>query len=214
MTMLPGAFSCSWGAPSAAASSTSTTTSSGSYSTSISPSASSAAYLVSATTAATPAPVNVTRSISSTRGVLTKFSTPPACHAHGRAGRSSKSFPVKTATTPGAAAAFVVSMLLIRACAYGERAIDTWVIPGSLRSSRYLAAPVIRLGSSTRLTGSPTSLVVGASAVVVIAPPPQLRGRLERCSRSRCTGRDSLRARTGSRRRSDPGSPRADRPWP
>ena len=39
---------------------------------------------VSATTAATPAPVNVTRSISSARGVATKFSTPPACQAHGQ----------------------------------------------------------------------------------------------------------------------------------
>ncbi len=125
MTMLPGAFSCSCGAPSAVACSASTTTSSGSQSTSISASASSAASRLSATTAATPAPVKVTRSISSALGVLTKFSTPPACHAHGSGGRCSKSLPVTTAITPGTAAAFVVSMLPIRACAYGERRIAT-----------------------------------------------------------------------------------------
>jgi hypothetical protein len=60
IAMLPGAFSCSWSAPSSAARSASTTTSRGSQSTSISSSASSAAYLLSATTAATPAPVKVT----------------------------------------------------------------------------------------------------------------------------------------------------------
>ena len=56
---------------------------------------------VSATTAATPAPVKVDLSISSARGVTTWFSVPAACQAHGSGFRCAKSLPVKTATTPG-----------------------------------------------------------------------------------------------------------------
>ena len=56
---------------------------------------------VSATTAATPAPVKATLSISSARGVTMWFSAPAACQAHGSGLRCSKSCPVKTPTTPG-----------------------------------------------------------------------------------------------------------------
>ncbi len=92
--MLRAAASWSCGAPSSTARSASTTTSRGSQSTSIRERASSAATRVSATTAATPAPVNVTRSISSARGVATKFSAPAACQAHGSGFSCSKSLPV------------------------------------------------------------------------------------------------------------------------
>src|SRR5581483_10653018 len=167
MHTFPGAASWICGAPSSTARSGSTTTSSGSQSTSTSPSASSAASGVSATTAATAAPVNVTLSISSARGVATWFSTPPACQAHGSGLRCSKSLPVYTPSTPGAAAAALVSMPRMRACAYGERSTATCASPVSRTSSRKRAAPVIRRGSSTRLTGAPISGLVGSVAVAI-----------------------------------------------
>ena len=42
---------------------------------------------------------------------------------------------VSTATTPGTAAALVVSIFLMRACACGERVKSPYSMPGSLRSS-------------------------------------------------------------------------------
>src|SRR5512134_412813 len=112
-------------------------------------------------TTATPAPVCVTRSISRTRGVLTLFWMRPAsaCQAHGSAGRSLKSSPVNTATTPGCFLAFSVLICLILACAYGLRRIAACTIPVSFTSSRYLASPVIRRGSSLRLIAAPITFV-------------------------------------------------------
>ena len=192
--MFDGAFSWIWGAPSETACSASTTTGSGSQSTSIRASASSAVYRSSATTTATPAPRWVTRSISSTRGVLTLFSAPVTCHAHGSGFRCSKSFPVNTPTTPGAVRAFSTSIERMRAWANGERRTAACVIPGRLRSSKFFAAPVMSRGSSTRLTDSPIRLVVIVPPPRVGRPLPGLRGR---CSGSRCSGRDCLRARDG-----------------
>src|SRR5215471_5521594 len=65
------------------------------------------------------------------------------------------SFPVKTATTPGIDAAFFVAIVLIFACAYGDRTTAMCVMPGRVRSSVYLACPVISLGSSRRLMPEP-----------------------------------------------------------
>src|SRR5215210_746563 len=69
-------------------------------------------------------------------------------------------------------------MPLIRAWAYGDRRIATCAMPGSFRSSRYFAAPVIRRGSSTRFIRVPMTFVVGSATWVVIASPR--RGRLRR----------------------------------
>ena len=181
MTTFEAAFSWICVAPGSIARSMSTTGSSGSQSTSTSSSASSAAAFVSATMAATPAPVNVTRSISSARGVATKFSTPPACQAHGSGFRCSRSLPVTTATTPGAAAARDVSMPRMRACAYGERRIETYVVPWRFRSSRYCAAPVKSRGSSTRRTLAPMSSVgVSVAAIAQTLAPPAAASRIAR----------------------------------
>ena len=46
-----------------------------------------------------------------------------------------RSLPVITASTPGMASAFDVSMLLMRACAYGLRAMSRYSMPGSFTSS-------------------------------------------------------------------------------
>src|SRR3990170_3266616 len=124
-----------------------------------------------------PEPVNVTRSISSTRGVVTLFFTPPACQAHGRGLRSLKSLPVKTPTMPGSRAAFVVSMRLILAWAYELRSTAAWTIPGSWISSRYLASPVISRGSSRRLTLAPKSLVTAMSRPLLSCGSPHRRSR-------------------------------------
>src|ERR671937_328139 len=66
-------------------------------------------------------------------------------------------------------------MPLFRACAYCERRTATCVIPGSFRSSRYFAAPVIRRGSSTRLMRAPMTLVVVASSTWVVMTSPHRR---------------------------------------
>src|ERR1041385_3360004 len=87
-----------------------------------------------------------------------------ACHAHGSAGKSLKSSPVYTATTPGCLAALVVLMRLILAWAYGLRRIAAWTMPVSFTSSRYLASPVIRRGSSLRLIAAPITFVAIASS--------------------------------------------------
>src|SRR5687767_4847154 len=74
-----------------------------------------------------------------------------------------KSWPVKTPITPGIDAAWLASIDLILAWAYGERSRAAWANPGSLTSSKYAPAPVIRRGSSRRLSGCPT-IFVGAAA--------------------------------------------------
>src|SRR3990172_12251469 len=135
-------------------------------------------------------PVWVTRSISSTRGVLTLFLIRPAsaCHAHGSGGSSLKSCPVNTATTPGCFAAFLVLMLLIFACAYGVRRIAAYNMPGNCTSSRYNASPVIRRGSSLRLIEAPTDFVDIASSFMWASSERHV-SPLRQCSDSLYTGR-------------------------
>ena len=55
----------------------------------------------------------------------------------------------------GIAAAFFVSILLIFACAYGDRTTDMKTMPGRMKSSVYLAWPVMSRGSSRRLIADP-----------------------------------------------------------
>jgi hypothetical protein len=137
-TTLFGAFSWSCGAPGWVAFSASMTAGSGSQSTSIASRASTACSGVSAITAATPSPVHFTSSVARTRGMLTLFWTPldpPAGHAMG-SGLYGMSAPVSTSWTPGMARAAAVSMLRMRAWAYGLRRIAQWAIDASLMSSR------------------------------------------------------------------------------
>src|SRR6266566_978002 len=63
-----------------------------------------------------------------------------------------RSLPVMTATTPGMARAFDVSMFLMRACASGLRAMSMYSMPGSFTSSTYLPFPRMKRASSLRLT--------------------------------------------------------------
>src|ERR1700693_4058748 len=60
-----------------------------------------------------------------------------------------------TATTPSSASARPASMLLIRACGYGECRIFPTSIPGMLRSSGYLPAPAVFSAASTIAVGLP-----------------------------------------------------------
>src|SRR3954453_7192085 len=176
-TMLFGAFSWSCGAPGWVAFSASTTVGRGSQSTWIASSASIACSGVSATTAATPSPVHFTSSVARTRGVLTLFwiVEPPAGHAIGN-GLYGMSAPVNTAMTPGRVFAADVSIDLIRAWAYGLRRMAMWAIPVSLMSSRKRPLPVMKRGSSVRLTEVPRT-----SAVIVRL--------LRRCAGRRGRGR-------------------------
>src|SRR2546428_9161972 len=66
-----------------------------------------------------------------------------------------RSLPVMTAATPGILSALDVSMLLMRACAYGLRAMSRYSIPGSFTSSTYLPLPRMKRASSLRLTLEP-----------------------------------------------------------
>src|SRR5271165_4729863 len=59
------------------------------------------------------------------------------------------SSPVTIATTPSSALARDVSMRLMRACGYGECRILPTSIPGRLRSSVYLPAPLVLPAAST-----------------------------------------------------------------
>src|SRR3990172_10740368 len=82
----------------------------------------------------------------------------------------SKSCAEYAATTPSMLRAADRSTPLIRACAYGLRTTAIHSIPGAVRSSVYLAAPVRNSGSSLRRTGCPTNF-----SVVAISTPLHLR---------------------------------------
>src|SRR6202023_2588245 len=71
---------------------------------------------------------------------------------------SGKSAAVTTALTPGNAAAFVVSILRIRAWACGERRILPHSMPGIARSAPYIARPVTFGTPSGRIGRVPTHL--------------------------------------------------------
>src|SRR5579872_981540 len=60
-----------------------------------------------------------------------------------------------TATTPSSFSAWLVSMLMIRACGYGECRILPMSMPGRLRSSVYFPLPVVFSAASTIAVGLP-----------------------------------------------------------
>ena len=82
---------------------------------------------------------------------------------------SSRSLPVNTPTTPGAAWAAAESMAEMRAWANGLRTMARCSIPGSWMLSVHRVRPVIRRRSSLRLRGAPIS-VVGRSSTAVMTP--------------------------------------------
>ncbi|GBC87420.1 hypothetical protein HRbin12_01426 [bacterium HR12] len=106
----------------------------------------------SATTTATPSPWYLALSFVSGQwgGLLMSWVTGQAM-SNGPA--HSKSWPEKAATTPGMARALETSTALIRACANGLRTTAIHSIPGTDRSSVYLACPVRNSASSFRRTG-------------------------------------------------------------
>src|SRR5229473_521179 len=68
------------------------------------------------------------------------------------------------ATTPGAFAAWVISMLLIRACANGLRTTDKETVPGRVKSSTKCPSPLTSRGSSRRWILAPIMVVTAMSA--------------------------------------------------
>ena len=87
---------------------------------------------------------------------------------------------VKTPTTPGIAAALVVSMPLIMACAWSLNRIAAWSMSGSVMSPTYSASPRTRAGpslveidapmpSSRRGRGAPGRTVGAAPAARIAA---------------------------------------------
>ena len=88
----------------------------------------------------------------------------------GAAHNDSRSTPVYTATTPGNAAARVVSILTMRACACSERLTAKCNAPGMLRSLVNFPSPVRRAGSSRRRRRVPIT-VFGRLSVIVMTFP-------------------------------------------
>ena len=85
---------------------------------------------------------------------------------------SSRSLPVNTPTTPGAALAAAVSMAVIRAWANGLRTIARCSMPGSVMLSVQRVRPVISRRSSLRLRAAPISVVGRSSTAVIDATLP------------------------------------------
>jgi hypothetical protein len=75
----------------------------------------------------------------------------------GRKPSAAQSAPVRTPSTPGAFIASSIEILLIRACAWGERTIAAYAWPSSCRSSVKRPAPVRKRASSLRASGWPIS---------------------------------------------------------
>src|SRR5437867_3060091 len=151
------------GLPASAAWSISTTGGSGSQSTSISSTASSARSGLSATTIATISPTWRARSRQRAHwGAWRTSNLTTAASPGGTAPKSGKGFiqrstaaNVRTRTTPGAAAAAAVRMLLMTAWACGERRKAAWSMPGIARSSTKRPSPRRNRGSSRRFTDAP-----------------------------------------------------------
>src|SRR5437868_2792648 len=84
------------------------------------------------------------------------------------------SLPVTTATTPSNFSARRVSMCLMRAWGKGECRILPTSMPGMVRSSVYLPAPVVLPAASTMAMGFPiiekASLVIGRSSLAKSRP--------------------------------------------
>src|ERR1017187_8322240 len=89
------------------------------------------------------------------------------------------SAPVTTATTPSSACAREVSICLIRACGYGEWRILPTNIPGSLKSSVYLPAPVVLPAASTMAIDFPITENSLITASLLPAPDCCPRVRLQ-----------------------------------
>ena len=86
-------------------------------------------YFVSAMTQATSCPWKRTLSVASTACV-----SPESVGIQASLCCASSS-PVTTAITPGIAIAALLSIPLMRACAYGLRTMTMWSMPGSTTSS-------------------------------------------------------------------------------
>src|SRR5689334_624382 len=90
--------------------------------------------------------------------------------------------PVTTATTPSRAWAREVSILLIRACGYGECRILPISMPGSERSSAYLPEPVVFSAASIMATDLPMVEKVGRWSLDISSQFPVVSSRLIRQS--------------------------------
>ncbi len=142
---LPGASACTCAAPEAVAFCVDVTAGSGSHATLTFSAASTAASWLSAMTTATGSPTwRATSEVSGMCGTMARSCTTPGMffdlrrsHPHGSEFTPAMSLPVKTATTPGWALAWLTSMDLMRACACGLRTNAAYVMPGSFRSSTY-----------------------------------------------------------------------------
>ena len=176
---LPGADGHSCGAPASRAAHPSTTASSASYSTTTRSAASCAPRRVQATTIATGSPTCIARSRTSS-GWSTLIVVSPSRPAtpfgslSGATPSASRSAWVNTATTPGAAAASVVSMWRTRACACGERTIHACAWRARSTSSMNRPRPVSRAASSRRGTRAP--MVVIDTPVTSCWPPRRGKG--------------------------------------
>ena len=144
------------------ASSTSITQGSTSYSTSISFTAAAAIAWVVAATAATGWPGNSALSRAITLRDIQRMSWMPSI-TDLSIGNSTRSLAVMTAFTPGSAAAFEVSIDLIRACGCGLRSTLPQIMPGIWVSAAYAARPVTLSRPSGRRVPLADPLVVRAA---------------------------------------------------
>src|SRR5919109_1882337 len=78
---------------------------------------------------------------------------------------SGASLAVTTALTPGRRSALLVSMRMIRACAWGLRSTFPWSRPGSCTSSPKIAFPVTLTSASMGVMPFPTTLYSGMVVV-------------------------------------------------
>src|SRR5438552_12852930 len=180
---LPGAPSCSLGAPDCAAFSVTVTAASGSQSTRTISAASIAAVWLSAMTTATGSPTcRAASDVSGMWGTIARSWTTPGIFFSFRRSQPQgseltpvMSLPVKTATTPGCRSAAAVSILRMRAWACGLRTKAAYVMPGSFKSSTYWPRPVMNRGSSRRLIDFPNNR---SAATVAMTSTSLLRGHV------------------------------------
>src|SRR5712692_6582760 len=125
-------------------------------------------------TTATPSPWWRTLSWASGQcGGLCMSSVTDHAISSGAVQSPARSWPEKTATTPGASLAAERSTPLIRAWANGLRTTSIHSIPGTVMSSVYRAWPVMSSGSSFRRTSVP----ITRRAVCAIVRLLRARGR-------------------------------------
>ena len=150
------AGSWSSGASGESANSMFMTAGSTSYSTSIASIASSARCGSFAATAAIGWPLYSTFSLAMTASRVHSMGIGPRIVGMTRCSMCGKSAAVSTACTPGIASAFEVSMLLIRACAWGLRFTRAYSVPTGRASTPYSARPVTLSTPSGRTGRVPT----------------------------------------------------------